>query len=199
MVGRKVIVSEFLTLDGVMQGPGGSDEDREGGFEHGGWQQAYWDDEQAEAAVAEAMSETGAFLLGRKTYEIFAGYWPTATDAGEFKDLMNEMPTYVASRTLTEPLEWQNSTLLEGDAAEAVRKLKEEDGKAIQVIGSGDFAQTLIAGDLVDEYRLMIYPIVLGSGKRLFRGGVRVPLELVAATTTPSGVQIVTYAPDRST
>lgn len=194
---RKVIVSEFLTLDGVMQGPGGSDEDREGGFEHGGWQGPYWDDEQAKA-IDEVFAETDGFLLGRKTYEIFAGYWPTATEAGEFADVMNEMPTFVASRTLKEPLEWQNSTLLEGDAAEAVRKLKAGPGKALQVIGSGDFAQTLMANDLVDEYRLMIYPIVLGTGKRLFRESGPIPLKLVSGTTTERGVQIVTYVPDRA-
>lgn len=193
---RKVIVSEFLTLDGVMQGPGGSDEDREEGFEHGGWQGPYWNDEQGKA-IDEVFAETDGFLLGRKTYEIFAGYWPTATEVGEFADVMNEMPTYVASRTLKEPLEWQNSTLLEGDAAEAVRKLKERPGKALQVIGSGDFAQTLMANDLVDEYRLMIYPIVLGSGKRLFRESGPIPLKLVTGTTTETGVQIVTYVPDR--
>ncbi len=189
----KVIVSEFVTLDGVMQGPGGAEEDREEGFEHGGWQGPYWDDEQAKA-IDEVFAETGAFLLGRKTYEIFAGYWPTATD--EFAQVMNEMPTHVASRTLRDPLEWQNSTLLQGDAADAVRKLKEEPGKALQVIGSGDFAQTLMSNDLVDEYRLMIYPIVLGSGKRLFRKGP-IPLKLVSGTTTGAGVHIVTYVPDK--
>jgi dihydrofolate reductase len=192
----KLIVSEFLTLDGVMQGPGGADEDREGGFEHGGWQGPYFDDAEEGKAIDATMNETGAFLLGRRTYDIFAAYWPTST--GEFADVMNDMPTFVASTTLSEPLEWKNSTLLKGDVAEAVRELKEGDGKAIQVIGSGELARTLMANDLVDEYRLMVYPVVLGAGKRLFReGGPRIALKLVDGSITPKGVQILTYRPER--
>src|SRR5919108_6159322 len=137
---RKLFVSEFLTLDGVMQAPGGSDEDVEGGFEHGGWQLAYFD-KVFEASMTEVMERTGGFVLGRKTYEIFAAYWPTAREeVGEFADVMNEMPKYVASKSLRPPLEWQNSTLLEGDVGESITALKQEEGKDLQVIGSGNLA-----------------------------------------------------------
>lgn len=191
---RNLFVSEFLTLDGVMQAPGASDEDVEGGFQHGGWQLAYFDDVFAES-MNETMANTGGFLLGRKTYELFAAYWPTAKEeVGEFADVMNEMPKYVASRTLRGPLEWQNSTLLGGDLGEAVKKLKEEDGKDLQVIGSGNLVRSLIERDLVDSYRLMIHPVVLGSGKRLFgEGSPRIPLRLVESTTSGTGVLILTY------
>jgi dihydrofolate reductase len=191
---RKLFVSEFLTVDGVMQAPGASDEDMEGGFQHGGWQGPYFD-EAAGKAVDEAMAQTGGFVLGRKTYEIFAAYWPTATgEDGEFAYVMNEMPKHVASTTLRPPLEWQNSTLLEGDLEQAVTALKEEDGKDLQVIGSGQLAQWLATHGLVDEYRLMIHPVVLGSGKRLFaEGGPRIPLRLVESTTSGTGVLILRY------
>ena len=191
---RNLFVSEFLTLDGVMQAPGASDEDVEGGFQHGGWQLAYFDDVFAES-MNETMANTGGFLLGRKTYQLFAAYWPTAKEeVGEFADVMNEMPKYVASRTLRPPLEWQNSTLLEGDFDEAVRKLKEQDGKDLQVIGSGNMARSLIQSDLVDAYRLMIHPLVIGTGKRLFGEGIpRIPLRLVESTTSGTGVLILTY------
>jgi dihydrofolate reductase len=191
---RRLFVSEFLTVDGVMQAPGGSDEDLEGGFEHGGWQLAYFDDVFAKS-MTEVMERTGAFLLGRKTYELFAAYWPTAKEeVGEFADLMNEMPKYVASTTLRPPLEWQNSTLLEGDPAQAVAALKQEEGKDLQVIGSGRLARWLQAEGLVDEYRLMIHPLVLGSGKRLFaEGGPRIQLRLLDSTVSTTGVLIVTY------
>jgi dihydrofolate reductase len=191
---RKLIVSEFLSVDGVMQAPGGSDEDVEGGFEHGGWQMAYFDDVFGET-MAKAMAETGGFVLGRKTYDLFAAYWPTAAkEVGEFADVMNDMPKYVASTTLRPPLAWQNSTLLEGDVKDAVGVLKEGDGKDLQVIGSGQLARWLAAQGLVDEYRLMIHPLVLGSGKRLFaQGGPRVSLRLIDSTVTTTGVLIVTY------
>jgi dihydrofolate reductase len=191
---RKLFVSEFLTVDGVMQAPGASDEDLEGGFQHGGWQLAYFDEVFARS-MEETMANTGAFVLGRKTYELFAAYWPTAKEeVGEFADVMNEMPKYVASRTLRPPLEWQNSTLLEGDLREAVTKLKDEDGKDLQVIGSGGLARWLAGEDLVDEYRLMIHPLVLGRGKRLFaEGGPRMPLRLIDSTASTTGVLIVTY------
>jgi dihydrofolate reductase len=190
---RKLIVSEFLSLDGVMQAPGASDEDVEGGFKHGGWQLAYIDDVFAKS-MTEAMAETGGFVLGRKTYELFAAYWPTATEGGEFAEVMNGMPKYVASTTLGEPLAWQNSTLLKGDLAEAVTKVKQEEGRDLQVIGSGQLAQWLAAQGLVDRYRLLIHPVVLGSGRRLFaEGGSRVPLRLIHSTVTTTGVLIVTY------
>jgi dihydrofolate reductase len=191
---RKLFVSEFLTLDGVMQAPGASDEDMEGGFQHGGWQLAYFDEVFAKS-MEETMANTGAFVLGRKTYELFAAYWPTAKEeVGEFADVMNEMPKFVASRTLRVPLPWQNSTLLQGDLGEAITRLKEQDGKDLQVIGSGNLVRSLIQLDLVDSYRLMIHPLVLGGGKRLFaEGGPRIPLRLLDSTTTTTGVLIVTY------
>jgi len=191
---RKLFVSEFLTLDGVMQAPGASDEDLEGGFQHGGWQLAYFDEVFAKS-MNETMANTGGFVLGRKTYEVFAAYWPSAKEeVGEFAEVMNDMPKHVASRTLRPPLEWQNSTLLEGDLEEAVRKLKEQDGKDLQVIGSGNLVRSLIQHDLVDAYRLMIHPLVIGTGKRLFGEGIpRIPLRLVESTTSGTGVLILTY------
>jgi dihydrofolate reductase len=191
---RKVIVNEFMTLDGVIQAPGGADEDRDGGFEHGGWQTPLLDD-VAQKSVVEGMAEAGGFLLGRKTYEIFAGYWPTAPEEeAAVAGPLNSLPKYVASTTLTEPLAWQNSTVLEGDVAEAVAALKGESGKDLHVIGSGELAQTLMNHDLVDEYRLMINPILVGSGKRLFRGdNDRKMLRLADSTISSTGVVIATY------
>ena len=193
---RKVIVNEFMTLDGVVQAPGGADEDRDGGFKHGGWQMPYFDDVFGKAVV-EGMAETGGFLLGRRTYEIFAAYWPTAPkEVQAIAVPLNDLPKYVASTTLTEPLEWQNSTLLVGDVADGVAALKRDSGKDIHVIGSGELVQTLMQHDLVDEYRLMIHPIVVGGGKRLFRdSGERKPLRLVDSKVTTTGVVIATYEP----
>ena len=190
---RKVVVSEFLTVDGVMQGPGGPDEDREGGFQEGGWQLPYFD-EAGGAAVAKGLAETGGLLLGRKTYEIFAAYWPNQAAGDPFADIMNKVPKHVASTTLQEPLTWNNSTLIQGDVAAGVAELKRQTGDDLTVIGSGNLVQTLARNDLVDEYRLMIHPLALGSGKRLFEnGGVRVPLKLSASETTGTGVLILTY------
>jgi dihydrofolate reductase len=190
---RKVVVSEFLTVDGVMQGPGGPDEDREGGFQEGGWQLPYFD-EAGGAAVAKGLAETGGLLLGRKTYEIFAAYWPNQAAGDPFADIMNKVPKHVASTTLQEPLTWNNSTLIQGDVAAGVAELKRQSDDELMVIGSGNLVQTLARNDLVDEYRLMIHPLVLGSGKRLFEnGGVRVPLKLSASETTGTGVLILTY------
>jgi dihydrofolate reductase len=191
----RVVVSTFLSLDGVMQAPGGSDEDRSGGFEHGGWQMPYFD-EVGGQAVGQGFATTDGLLLGRKTYEIFAAYWPNQPADDPFAAAMNGMQKYVASRTLQEPLQWSNSTLLKGNVVEEVNKLKEQPGKDLQVIGSGEFAQTLIDNDLVDEYRLMVHPIVLGTGKRLFRdGSKKTALRLVDSTTTTTGVLILTYQP----
>lgn len=191
---RKVIVNEFLTLDGVMQAPGGTDEDRDGGFEHGGWQMPYLDD-LAQKSIVEGMADAGGFLLGRRTYEIFAGYWPTAPEEeAAVAGPLNSLPKYVASRTLIDPLEWQNSTVLEGEVAEAVAALKRESGNDLHVIGSGELVQTLMHRDLVDEFRLMINPIVVGSGKRLFRDDSdRKPLRLVDGAISSTGVVIATY------
>lgn len=192
---RKVIVGEFLTLDGVMQAPGDTDEDRRAGFEHGGWQMPFFDEVMG-SAVSEGMAGSGGLLLGRRTYALFAAYWPSAPADDAFAATMNGLPKFVASTTLEEPLEWNNSTLLKGDVAEAVAELKEQPGKDLQVIGSGDLVQTLMRHDLVDEYRLMIHPIVLGSGRRLFRdGSAMTRLRLVDSTTTGTGVVMLTYQP----
>jgi dihydrofolate reductase len=193
---RKVIVNEFMSLDGVAQAPGGADEDRSGGFEHGGWHMRYLDD-SAQKWVVESLTEAGAFLLGRRTYEIFAAYWPNAPEEERVvAEPLNTLPKHVASRTLTEPLEWQNSTVLQGDVAEAVRTLKEAEGADVHVIGSTELVQTLIEHDLVDEYRVMIDPLFLGGGKRIFRddGALR-PLRLVSGEVTTTGAILTTYAP----
>jgi dihydrofolate reductase len=194
----KVIVSEFLSLDGVMQAPGGLDEDRSGGFAHGGWQVPYFDDALANAAF-ESMDDTEGFLLGRRTYEIFAAFWPSQPDDDPFAAVLNGRPKYVASTTLSEPLEWQHSTVLDGDVAKAVAALKDQPGKNLVVLGSGDLVQTLMENDLVDQYWITIHPIVLGSGKRLFRdGSTKRPLRLVRSITSSTGVLIATFEPDRS-
>lgn len=191
----RVIVSEFLTLDGVMQAPGGADEDRSGGFEHGGWQGPYFDDAGGKA-IFEGMAASDGFLLGRKTYEIFAAFWPSAPADDSLAETINSLPKYVVSKSLKEPLEWNNSHLIKGDVAQGIAKLKAQPGKDLQVIGSGDLAQTLMEHDLVDEYRLMVHPIVLGSGRRLFRdGSATTALRLVDSTTTGTGVLILTYQP----
>ena len=193
---RTLIVNEFLTLDGVMQAPGGEDEDRSGGFDKGGWQMQYLDD-IARGAITAGMAEAGGFLLGRRTYEIFAAYWPNAPEEeAVIADPLNNLPKYVASTTLSEPLEWQNSTLLKGDVPEAVAASKREPGKDLHVIGSGELVQTLMEHDLVDEYRLMINPIVLGSGRRLFRERTATnKLRLLDSKTSSTGVLIVSYEP----
>ena len=191
---RKIIVCTFLSLDGVMQAPGGRDEDAESGFEHGGWQKPVSDDEVG-AAIAGWYETSDAMLLGRKTYDLFAAYWPTAAPPNPFTHPMNRMRKYVASRTLTS-LEWENSTLLEGDVADAVRELKASDGGDINVVGSGDLAQTLMRHDLVDEYRLTIHPVIIGTGKRLFAdGAVPTALEPVSVSTTKSGTVVGVYRP----
>jgi len=193
---RKLVVIEFLSLDGVYQAPGDPNEDIEGGFRHGGWQRPYFDDVLGTAAAG-GMSETDAHLFGRKTYEIMAGYWPTAPADDPYGRHLNSVQKYVASRTL-QKVEWQNSTLLQGDVAEQVAKLKEQPGKNIAVLGSGNLVQTLIEHDLVDEYSLAVYPIVLGSGKKLFPDSDRTrSLRLVDSKTTSTGGLILTYEPAR--
>jgi dihydrofolate reductase len=197
VVMRKVIVSEFLTLDGVMQAPGLPDEDRSGGFEHGGWQLPLMDDE-AGAVVMEGLNSTGGLLLGRVTYEIFAGYWPNAPADDPLAKTLNEMPKHVVSTTLQEPLAWNNSHLIKDDVPREITKLKQGAGGDLRVIGSGQLVQTLIQHDLVDQFDLLIYGIVLGSGKRLFREGTpKVSLQLVDSRTSKSGVLILTYEPER--
>jgi dihydrofolate reductase len=186
---RKVVANTFLTMDGVMQAPGGPDEDREGGFSHGGWLVPYFDDMFA-ASMGEWTQAAGAYLLGRKTYEIFAASWPNSSDPAE---PLNVRPKYVASRTLTE-VTWHNSTLLKGDVAAAVAKLKAEDGGEIQVHGSGDLMQTLLRHDLVDTIRIWQFPVVLGTGKRLFAAGA-VPrgFRLVDTQITTTGAALLVY------
>jgi dihydrofolate reductase len=193
---RKVIVNEFISLDGVVQAPGAADEDTTGGFEHGGWHLNYFD-ELSQQRVLQGIVDAGGFLLGRRTYEIFAAYWPNAPDEEQvIAEPLNTKPKYVASSTLTGPLEWQNSTVLPGEVAEAVTALKQDDDGDLHVIGSTQLVQTLIEHDLVDEFRLMIDPLVLGGGKRLFPddGALR-PLRLVDSQATTTGAILATYAP----
>jgi dihydrofolate reductase len=193
---RKVIVNEFVSLDGVVQAPGSADEDTTGGFKHGGWHIRYFD-ELSQQRVLEGIVGAGGFLLGRRTYEIFASYWPNAPEEEQvIAEPLNTKPKYVASSTLTGPLQWQNSTVLQGDVAEAVTALKQEDVEDLHVIGSAHLVQTLIENDLVDEFRLMIDPLVLGGGKRLFPddGALR-PLRLVDSQVTTTGAILATYAP----
>ncbi len=187
---RELVVLTFLTLDGVMQAPGGPEEDPADGFDHGGWSAGYWD-EQIASAMGESMSKPFDLVLGRKTYEIFAAYWPKSDAPGA--EPLNKATKHVASTTLNQ-LEWVNSKLIEGDVPEGIRALKEEDGPELQVHGSGNLIQTLLEHGLVDEFRLKTYPLVLGKGKRLFDGGtVPAGLELVGSEVSPSGVIMANY------
>jgi len=193
----KVIVNEFLSLDGVAQAPGGADEDTSGGFEHGGWHMQYTEDETFQKWVMSGITEAGGFLLGRRTYEIFAAYWPNAPEEEQVvAEPLNTKPKHVASRTLAGPLEWQNSSVLEGELADAVAALKQEDGGDLLVIGSTVLVQALIEHDLVDEYRLMIDPITLGGGKSIFPddGALR-QLRLADHEVTSTGAILTTYVP----
>ena len=192
----RLTLHTFLTLDGVMQAPGGPDEDRDGGFAHGGWSFPYGDADFG-TAMTGWFEHASAFLLGRKTYEIFSAYWPLVTDPGNpIAAKLNALPKYVASATLTSA-DWQNSSILAGDAAAEVAKLKEQPGDELQVHGSGGLAQTLVDRDLIDEYRLLVLPVHLGSGKKLFRDGAKpAALRLMSATTTGAGVVVATYQPD---
>jgi dihydrofolate reductase len=192
---RKLIVSEFLSLDGVMQGPGSPDEDRSGGFEHGGWQIPFLDDVMM-SAVGEGIAAAGAYLLGRRTYEIFAAYWPHQPAGTPFADTLNDLPKHVASTTLEEPLAWQNSTLIRGDVAGEVARLKDQPGGNLVVLGSGELVQTLIRHGLIDEFGLIVCPIVLGSGKRLFSDvSAPVGMTLTDSKPTTTGAVMLTYVP----
>jgi dihydrofolate reductase len=188
---RKLVVNSFLTLDGVMQAPGTPEEDPTGGFTHGGWAANYFDDALGQW-MGPYMGRPADLLLGRKTYEIFAAHWPYVTD-DPIADSLNDARKYVASTTL-DKVEWNNSRLLTGDVAEAVAALKEDDGPEIQVHGSGNLIQTLLRHDLVDEFRLITFPLVLGTGKRLFADGT-VPsgLKVVNSTVTGNGVVAAVY------
>ncbi len=196
----RVVISDFMSLDGVVQAPGQKNEDTDGGFDHGGWSMRYFDPETMGPALAEVMKGTEALLFGRRTFQTMAAAWPGR--AGDpFADRMNEIRKYVVSRTLTEAdLGWENSTLLPaGDVVGAVQRLRDEGDGDIQVMGSASLARELISNDLVDEYRLMIEPVLLGGGKRLFPDDGRSrPLELVSTTTSGTGVQICTYRPGTS-
>jgi dihydrofolate reductase len=187
----KVVVFTNLTLDGVMQAPGRPDEDRRGGFEHGGWATPY----AAMAQAGDSMANVGALLLGRRTYEDFYAVWPKRKE-DPISAMLDNMQKYVVSRTLSEPLSWINSTLLKGDATETVARLKGEPGKDLVVMGSGELAQSLMRSNLIDEYVLLIHPLVLGSGRRLFTdGSPTATLRLAGTRTTTNGVVIVTYQP----
>lgn len=187
----KVVSFTNVSLDGVMQAPARPDEDRRGGFAHGGWATPY----AAMQHAGGAMAGTGALLLGRRTYEDFYNVWPKRTD-NPFTGILNRMRKYVASRTLKEPLAWMNSTLLHGDAADAVTALKKDAGTDLLILGSGDLLQSLRRRNIVDEYVILIHPIVLGAGRRLFDDdGLFSTLQLVSSTTTPTGVVVATYTP----
>jgi dihydrofolate reductase len=187
---RRLIVNTFLTLDGVMQAPGGPGEDESGGFTHGGWSFGYWNEAMG-ARMGELMGKPFDLVLGRKTYEVFAAHWPHRDDPGAAE--LNGARKHVASRTL-DTVEWENSTLLEGDVAQAVAKLKAEDGPELQVHGSSNLLQTLLEHDLVDELGVWIFPVVLGTGKRLFGdGAVPAGLELVESATFDTGVLMARY------
>ncbi len=192
----RLTLHTFVTLDGVMQAPGGPGEDPEGGFAHGGWSFPYGDADFG-TAMTGWFGNADAFLLGRKTYEIFSGYWPRVTDPGDpIAVALNTLPKFVASTTLSS-VSWHNSALLGGDVAAEVAKLKERPGNELQLHGSGGLAQTLIEANLIDEYRLLIFPVHLGAGKKLFRDGApAAALRLIDATTTSTGVVIARYAPD---
>lgn len=190
----RLTLHTFLTLDGVMQAPGGSDEDREGGFTHGGWSFPYGDEEFANPMIG-WFEHADAFLLGRKTYDIFNGYWPQHDDPTDpIASKLNRLPKHVASRTRS-TFEWANTTQI-SDVVSEVTKLKEQPGDELQVHGSGDLVRTLIEHDLIDEYRLMIFPVHLGSGKKLFTDGARpASLRLLSTKATSAGVIIATYQP----
>jgi len=189
----RVVVVCSLTLDGVMQAPGRPDEDRRGGFEYGGWALPYNDAVMAER-MAHGMARGGPLLLGRRTYEDFYRVWPNRTD-NPFTEVLNNTQKYVASTTLAEPLPWRNSTLLPGDAADAVATLKQQPGKDLVILGSGALIQSLIRHNRIDEYTLLIHPLALGSGRRLFPDGAFAALRLADTVTTTTGVIIATYRP----
>jgi dihydrofolate reductase len=194
---RRIVAINHLTLDGVMQAPARPDEDVRDGFEHGGWAVPGNDEVMAKAMGAK-MATAGSMLLGRRTYEDFFGYWPHQED-NPYTGVLDRTQKYVASTTLAEPLPWQNSTLLDGDAVAAVADLKRRPGKDITVLGSGGLLRSLMPHGLIDEYVLMIHPLVLGAGLRMFDdGGSRLGLRLIDAVTTTTGVVIATYRPAES-
>jgi dihydrofolate reductase len=189
---RNIVVSEFVSLDNVIQAPGGAEEDTEGGFTQGGWTWPYWHDDIG-THFFQAMTQTDALLLGRKTWQIHGGAFEPMPAGDSFGDLMNTMPKYVVSTTLTTASAWRNSTLISGNVVEEIRALKEQPGKNIMIDGSSVLIHTLVENDLVDEYNLHVYPVVLGGGKKIFPEGLRVNLRLVESTPLPSGVVFMRY------
>jgi dihydrofolate reductase len=191
----QLTVTTFLSVDGVYQGPGGPDEDRRDGFDRGGWLVPHFDEATGQF-MEKVFQEVDAFLLGRRTYEIFAASWPNATDPNDsVANALNTLPKYVASTTLRDP-QWNNTTVLDGDLATAVQGLKERDGRELQVHGSGQLVQFLLANDLVDRLNLLVFPVIVGAGRRLFPdSGMATGLALDESRTTPSGVAISVYRP----
>lgn len=189
---RKIVVAEFVTLDNVIQAPGGAEEDTEGGFTQGGWTWPYWHDDIG-AHFFQAITQSDTLLLGRKTWQIHGGAFEPMPAGDSFGDIMNSMPKYVVSTTLTTPSAWRNSTVISGNVVEKIRALKAQPGKNIMIDGSSVLIHTLAENDLVDEYNLHVYPVVLGGGKKLFPEGLRVNLRLVESTPLPSGVVFMRY------
>ena len=196
----RIVLTDFISLDGVVQAPGGPEEDTDGGFRNGGWSMPFFDDETMGSAIDETLSGCDALLYGRRTWQTMAGHWPSQTD-DPFADRLNAIEKYVASRTLTADdvaSTWNNSKLLEGDAVQAVRDLKAREGGGIQMWGSSVFASQLIENDLVDEYLLMIEPVLLGGGKSIYpRNGQARKLDLVSVKEAKTGVLVCTYRPSR--
>lgn len=192
---RKTIVSEFVSLDGVMQAPGGAEEDTEGGFVHGGWTGPYWHDDIGESILQE-LNQSDTLLLGRRTWQTHAqAFEPAAGDP--FADVLNNLRKYVVSTTLKSADAWRNSTIIRENVEDEVRNLKEQPGKDIYVDGSSVLVHTLAQADLVNEYHLLVFPIVLGSGKRVFPDGFYSPLKLIETKSFPSGVMLLRYQPER--
>jgi dihydrofolate reductase len=195
----RIVVMNHVTLDGVMQGPGRPEEDTRGGFTQGGWGHPQTPDDAAGKAMGERMAAGGGlagWLFGRRTYEGLLSYWNQQPDS-PFGPMLNNSPKYVASTTLMEPLPWPNSTLLRGNIADAVAALKAQSGGVLAIMGSGELIGSLAAADLIDEYLLMIHPLVLGTGKRLFPEKVQVPLRLIGRVVTSAGLVIASYEPAR--
>ncbi len=189
---RKLIVAEFITLDGVIQAPGGKDEDTDGGFQHGGWTLPYWHDDIG-VHFDQAMQRADALLLGRKTWQIHGGAFEPMKPGDPFGDMMNGIAKYVVSTTLTSAAAWRNSTLISSNVVAAVRELKQQPGKDILIDGSSVLIHTLVQANLIDEYALHVYPLVLGNGKRLFPIGTRVNLKLVDSQALPTGIVFQRY------
>jgi dihydrofolate reductase len=193
---RELIVAEFITLDGVIQAPGGAEEDTDGGFQHGGWTMPYWHDDIG-AHFFQALAQADAFLLGRKTWQIHGDAFEPMAAGDPFFDAINDIAKYVVSTTLKSASAWRNSTLISRNVVEAIRELKQQPGKNILVDGSSVLTHTLAQEDLIDEYALHVYPLVLGGGKRLFPAGKRVNLNLVESQALPTGVVYQRYRPVR--